>query len=105
MGGWNESPLSPPLISLSFSADVTILRTARFAVGFTTPIIGINLGDFGYLTEVNLNDMYSAMEIILRGEGRTDRRMMLDAVINDQEEGGGRYTVLNDVVINRANLS
>ena len=88
-----------------FGGDGTILRTARFAVGFATPIIGINLGDFGYLTEVNLNEMYSAMEIILRGEGRTDRRMMLDAAINDQEEGGGRYTVLNDVVINRANLS
>ena len=88
-----------------FGGDGTILRTARFAVGSATPIIGINLGDFGYLTEVNLNEMYSAMEIILRGECRTDRRMMLDAAINDQEEGGGRYTALNDVVINRANLS
>ena len=88
-----------------FGGDGTILRTARFAVGFATPIIGINLGDFGYLTEVNLNEMYSVMEIILRGEGRTDRRMMLDAAINDQEEGEGRYTALNDVVINRANLS
>ena len=88
-----------------FGGDGTILRAARFAVGSATPIIGINLGDFGYLTEVNLNEMYSVMEIILRGEGRTDRRMMLDAAINDQEEGEGRYTVLNDVVINRANLS
>lgn len=88
-----------------FGGDGTILRTARFALGFATPIIGINLGDFGYLTEVNLNEIYEALEIILRGDCQMDRRMMLDAVINDQEGEGVIHTVLNDVVINRAHLS
>lgn len=87
-----------------FGGDGTILRTARFTLGFGTPIVGINLGGFGYLTEVNLNEMYSALERILQGDYKTEKRMMLDSVINTQEDGQ-IHTVLNDVVINRANLS
>ncbi|PIP08581.1 MAG: NAD(+) kinase [Syntrophobacteraceae bacterium CG23_combo_of_CG06-09_8_20_14_all_50_8] len=88
-----------------FGGDGTILRTARFAVGFSTPILGINLGGFGYLTEVNLNEMESALEMILKGDYKTEKRMMLDAIINGVEEAGHIHTVLNDVVINRGNLS
>jgi NAD+ kinase len=88
-----------------FGGDGTILRTARFAAGFSTPIVGINLGGFGYLTEVNLNEMESALEIILKGNYKTEKRMMLDAVINGAEEAGRINAVLNDVVINRGNLS
>jgi NAD+ kinase len=88
-----------------FGGDGTILRTARFTLGCATPIVGINLGGFGYLTEVNLNEMYEAMEIILRGDFEADQRMMLDAALNDQEGDEKIYTVLNDVVLNRAHLS
>ncbi len=88
-----------------FGGDGTILRTAHFALGTAVPIVGINLGGFGYLTEVNLNEMYGAMEMILKGDYETEKRMMLDAVVNDKEEEGGINTVLNDVVINRGGLS
>jgi NAD+ kinase len=88
-----------------FGGDGTILRTARFTLGCTTPIIGINLGGFGYLTEVNLNEMYEALEIILKGDFETDQRMMLDVALNDQEGDEKMFTVLNDVVLNRAHLS
>jgi len=88
-----------------FGGDGTILRTARFTLGCATPIVGINLGGFGYLTEVNLNEMYEALEIILGGDFKTDQRMMLDATLNDQEGDEKMYTVLNDVVLNRAHLS
>ncbi|MCG6538439.1 MAG: NAD(+)/NADH kinase [Syntrophales bacterium LBB04] len=87
-----------------FGGDGTILHTARFILGLSTPIIGINLGAFGYLTEVNLNEIYGALEMILLGEYRTEKRMMLDAMINAKEEGQ-THTVLNDIVVNRANLS
>ena len=88
-----------------FGGDGTILRTARFTLGYATPIVGINLGGFGYLTEVNLNEMYEALEIILKGDFEADQRMMLDAALNDQEGDEKIYTVLNDVVLNRAHLS
>jgi len=88
-----------------FGGDGTILSTARLTLGCATPIVGINLGGFGYLTEVNLGEMYEALEIILRGDFETEPRMMLDAALKDQGGEERRFTVLNDVVLNRAHLS
>lgn len=85
--------------------DGTILRTARAVVGYDIPLVGINLGVFGYLTEVNLNEMYSALKVILQGEYQTEKRMMLEVTVNGKGEPLGGHTVLNDVVINRGNLS
>ncbi|MBU2235051.1 MAG: NAD(+)/NADH kinase [Proteobacteria bacterium] len=88
-----------------FGGDGTILRTARLVRDRDVPIVGINLGVFGYLTEVNLDEMYSALEVILAGEFQVEKRMMLDVEVS----GGGKTllegSVLNDVVINRGNLS
>ena len=89
-----------------FGGDGTILRTARLVRDRDVPLVGINLGTFGYLTEVNLNEMFSAMEVILSGEVQIEKRMMLDVETSGGEESareGG--TVLNDAVISRGNLS
>ncbi len=88
-----------------FGGDGTILRTARLVRDRDVPIVGINLGVFGYLTEVNLDEMYSAMEVILAGEFQVEKRMMLDVEISGGEETFLEGSVLNDVVINRGNLS
>ena len=88
-----------------FGGDGTILRTARLVRKRDVPIVGINLGGFGYLTEVNLNEMYAAMELILAGDFQLERRMMLDVEIQGGGEPFREGTVLNDVVINRGNLS
>jgi NAD+ kinase len=88
-----------------FGGDGTILRTARLVRDRDVPIVGINLGVFGYLTEVNLDEMYSAMEVILTGDFQVEKRMMLDVEIQGGEEPFREGTVLNDVVINRGNLS
>jgi len=88
-----------------FGGDGTILRTARLVRDRDVPIVGVNLGTFGYLTEINLNEMYSALEMILTGDFQTEKRMMLDVEINGGEGNSREGTVLNDVVINRGNLS
>jgi NAD+ kinase len=88
-----------------FGGDGTILRTARSVQERAVPIVGINLGVFGYLTEVNLNEMFSALEVILAGDFQIEKRMMLDVQIQGVEESYEGGAVLNDVVINRGNLS
>ncbi|MBI4633546.1 MAG: NAD(+)/NADH kinase [Deltaproteobacteria bacterium] len=88
-----------------FGGDGTMLRTARSVTGFNIPIVGINLGGFGYLTEVNLGEMYGALEMILKGEYRTEKRMMLDVQVYRGRKKIGEGCVLNDAVINRGNLS
>jgi NAD+ kinase len=85
--------------------DGTMLRVARAARQCVIPIVGINMGGFGYLTEINLNEMYSALDLILKGNYQTERRMMLDVTIKGEKEHPDQGTVLNDVVINRGNLS
>lgn len=92
-------------IIIVLGGDGTLLRAARSVREFDVPILGINLGTFGFLTEVNLNEMFSALEIILKGDYRTEKRMMLDVAVHRNRERVGERTVLNDVVINRGNLS
>jgi NAD+ kinase len=85
--------------------DGTILRTVRFVSEYDIPIVGINLGEFGYLTEVNLNEMYSALELIVKGDYQTEKRMMLDITLYLGTETIRQQSILNDVVITRGNLS
>lgn len=85
--------------------DGAMLRAARSVREFPIPIVGINLGAFGYLTEINLNEMYPSLERILRGEYATQDRMMLDVEVNRDGRVLCEFTVLNDAVINRGDLS
>ncbi|MBM4270758.1 MAG: NAD(+)/NADH kinase [Deltaproteobacteria bacterium] len=85
--------------------DGTLLRTVRFVSEYDIPIVGVNLGEFGFLTEVNLNEMYSALELILKGEYKTEKRIMLDISLHLQAETIRQESILNDVVITRGNLS
>jgi len=88
-----------------FGGDGTMLRMARSIREHEIPVVGINMGGFGYLTEINLHEMYSAMETILGGDFQTERRMMLDVAIGREHEPLIEGVVLNDAVINRGNLS
>ena len=88
-----------------FGGDGTMLRVARAVCGYNIPILGINIGGLGYLTEVNLNEMINALGMIIEGNFKTEKRMMLDVVADRHGETVGEGTVLNEVVINRANLS
>jgi NAD+ kinase len=72
---------------------------------FSVPIVGINLGGFGYLTEVNLNEMIDAFEIFRQQGFLTEKRMMLDVTVESEGTIVKKRTVLNDAVINRGNLS
>ncbi|OPY09750.1 MAG: putative inorganic polyphosphate/ATP-NAD kinase [Syntrophus sp. PtaB.Bin001] len=85
--------------------DGAMLRAARSVREFEIPIVGINLGTFGYLTEINLNEMYPSLERILRGDYSTEDRMMLDLQVLRDGRTSCEFTVLNDVVISRGNLS
>jgi NAD+ kinase len=101
---WENLARETQLI-IVLGGDGTMLRAARHLAKYSVPIVGINMGSFGYLTEVNFNEMYSALEFILAGDYATERRMMLDVTISHGKTVISAGTVLNDVVINRGNLS
>jgi NAD+ kinase len=101
---WDELARRTELIAV-LGGDGTMLRTARYVAKYNVPIVGINMGSFGYLTEVNLSEMHSALELILAGDYVTEKRMMLDVAVHRGKNLIAAGTVLNDVVINRGNLS
>ena len=92
-------------IVVVFGGDGTILGVARSLKEFNVPMLGINLGGFGFLTEVNLDEMFDALEIVISGNYRTEKRMMLDVIITREQEYISESLVLNDAVVNRGNLS
>jgi NAD+ kinase len=101
---WGELGKKAQLLVV-LGGDGTMLRTARHVARYKAPIVGINMGSFGYLTEVNLNEMHAALELILRGKFAVEKRMMLSVLIKKSDGLIKAGDVLNDVVINRGNLS
>jgi len=90
---------------IALGGDGTMISTARLVSGKGTPVLGINLGTLGYLTEFAIDDALPALESVIRGEYELDRRMMLDwRVLRDGDQVGGG-TALNDVVVNKSALA
>jgi NAD+ kinase len=86
---------------LVLGGDGTILSVARLACERGIPILGVNLGGLGFITEVYKDDIYAAMESALTGNCPFEERMMLSTNIVRHGERIAEYNVLNDVVINK----
>jgi NAD+ kinase len=85
--------------------DGTLLAAARALQKKQVPILGVNLGGLGFLTESTLAELYPMLEAILRGEYKTDERMLLEARVWRDKKVADTFTVLNDVVINKGALA
>ncbi|MBI2881880.1 MAG: NAD(+)/NADH kinase [Candidatus Tectomicrobia bacterium] len=86
--------------------DGTMLSMARMTVGLEVPILGVNLGSLGFLTEITLDHLYPTLERIFKGDYAIQERPLLKAWIR---RGGGEAVseaeVLNDVVISKGALA
>lgn len=88
-------------VILVFGGDGTFLGVSRLVCKYNIPILGVNLGGLGFLTEITLDELYPMMECILSGKYEVETREMLCAAINRKAERVGNYVVLNDVVVNK----
>jgi NAD+ kinase len=86
---------------LVFGGDGTFLGVSRLVCKYNIPILGVNLGGLGFLTEITLDELYPMMEYILSGKYEVEKREMLYAAIQRKAERVGNYVVLNDVVVNK----
>ncbi len=91
-------------MAISIGGDGTFLAASRFFAQKTIPILGINLGRLGFLTEFSYDQAIDKMEDIIQGKFSVTRRMRLEA---EWEIDGHRETctVLNDVVIAKGGKS
>lgn len=85
--------------------DGTMISTARLLGRREIPVLGINYGSLGYLTEFRIEEMFPALEMILSGNYQVDPRVMLKAELRREGEVLETGRVLNDVVINKSVLA
>jgi len=85
--------------------DGTLLSVARLSRVESIPVLGINLGGLGFLTEISAEETFPVLDKILAGDFETEQRQMLKATICRQGESIGESMVLNDIVINKGVLA
>ncbi|HEY6394409.1 MAG TPA: NAD(+)/NADH kinase [Candidatus Binataceae bacterium] len=87
--------------------DGTLLGVARMVAARETPIIGVNLGGLGFLTEVTIAEAQTALARVLDGKFEVDRRITLEAIVvraGTASRNSERFHGLNDVVLNKRPL-
>lgn len=92
-------------IALTLGGDGTLLSTAREVAPHGVAVCGINMGQLGFLTEIELSELAPSMERIIRGDYYLEERPMLEAVIDRPEGPIVAASALNDVVIAKGGFS
>ena len=94
-------------VVIAFGGDGTLLDAAS-AVAHSphdAPLLGINLGRLGFLTEVARDDLTAALEALLAGRTRTETRLLLSGEVHGEGRGALQHFALNDIVVTRGALS
>ena len=85
--------------------DGTLLSAARVLARSDIPVIGVNLGSLGFLTEVTVKDLFSALETTDKGKASIEERAMLDCQIERDGAAVVSYDALNEIVVGKNTLS
>ena len=105
-GGYQKTQLAGKAdVLLVLGGDGTMLNAARLAGERGIPILGVNMGGLGFLTEVRLENLYPSLERVFANDFVLDERLMLRTHIHRHGETVAQGTVLNDVVISKGTLA
>ena len=88
-------------VAVTLGGDGTLLGVARLVAQHKIPILGINMGHVGFLTEVELGDLFTDLECFHNKEYDIDVRMMLEAKVIRNEKVLTEFLALNDIVITK----
>ncbi len=88
-----------------FGGDGTLLSAARTVSPSGTPLFGINVGGFGFLTEVSEKDALNGVRQVLKGSYFMEKRMMLEVSVERKEKVLKKFLCLNDMVVTQISLS
>ena len=94
-----------PDFAIVLGGDGTLLAAARAVAHAGVPILGINLGSLGFLTEVALAEMYAALEAVNADNCSREQRSMLHCQLMRSRKCIGEYSALNDVVVAKAAIA
>ncbi len=94
-----EMPEQHPDIVITLGGDGTLLSAARAFAYAEVPLLGVNLGSLGFLTEVPLGELYTTLEAWLAGQGVMDYRSLMHIVLVREDRIFRQWQALNDVVL------
>lgn len=86
---------------IALGGDGTMLHAVRWMADMDIPILSVNFGGLGFLTEITQQELYSSLKDVLNGKFAIEERMMLEAVIRGQTS----FKALNDIVITKGVLA
>jgi NAD+ kinase len=100
-----ELPCHEPAIVISLGGDGTLLSAARAFAMTDTPILGVNLGSLGFLTEVPLAELYMTFEAWMEGKAIVDARSLMHAELIRDGQPFRQWDALNDVVLSKGAIA
>ena len=91
-------------VLLSFGGDGSLMRTAHASDDTTTPILGVNMGRLGFLTKVEVQELYEVLARVAAGDYGVEDRMTLDVRVDgiDLTDRGLATWALNDAVVDKS---
>ena len=108
-GNWKsvEGEEMPPDVEMIIvlGGDGTLLSVGRQVWNRNIPILGVNLGGLGFLTEITLDELYSVLEKVLQDDFEINERETLKAGVIRRGKRIAEFIVLNDAVINKGALA
>ncbi len=87
----------------ALGGDGTILRAGQLLLGTDTPIVGLNLGHLGYLTEMTEEDAEEKLLRVIRGDYSCEAHMMLDGELHFADGRTASHAAINEFVLRRSN--
>jgi len=97
----SEMSSQPLGLVVVLGGDGTLLAAARATASVDVPLLGVNLGSLGFLTEVPVASLYQVLEAIAAGHAAIERRSLIECSLQRGEETLGSYLVFNDAVVNK----
>jgi NAD+ kinase len=88
-------------VVMSMGGDGTMLRTVDLVYEAGVPVLGVNVGQLGYLAEVEPPDLDAALAGLVDGSFRVDERMVLEIDVGSAGPAGGRWFALNEAVLEK----
>ena len=101
----NLLPLEAPALVIVLGGDGTLLSAARAFAATRTPILSVNLGSLGFLTEIPLADLYATLELWCDGIADLDLRAMMNARLMRDGRLIREWNALNDVVVAKGTIA
>lgn len=88
-------------VAISLGGDGTMLRTVDLVYDAGVAVLGVNVGQMGYLTEVGPTEVDGALERLLAGDFEVDERMVLEVTVESSGPAVGRWWALNEAVLEK----